>query len=140
MCTIKLGLTLLGKGVINLKQLSAFNKFDLGAFLTGKVLMIVAITPIKVYKDGEPVGEEGSKVETVISVDNTKYPNSDPNQTNSFERFNVKVPEDVKTVREKLKIGDTYTLKKYIKASIYGEYRNQLSVSTKLDCIEVTDK
>lgn len=130
----------MGKGWLNLKQLSAFNQFDLGEFLVGKVLMVAAITPIKVYKDGEPVGEDGSKIETIITVDKTKYPNPDPNMTNSFERFNVKVPEDIKTVRGKLKIGNKYNMKKYIKASVYGDYRNQLSVSSKLDYIEVIDK
>ena len=115
-----------------MKQLSAFNRFDWQGFLANKVLMVRAILPVPMYKDGKKVGYQGSKVSVCIAKDATKYPNTDPNQSNYLENFDIKVPDDVETVRGKLTIGDTIKVEKCDKCSIYGDFRNQLSMTVPL--------
>ena len=70
-----------------MKKLRQFLKFDLRAFLEGKSLVINGTSPWKNEK-GEVVG---TRVETVILIDNTDY--GTPDVSNRYEKVVVKVPK-----------------------------------------------
>ena len=77
----------------------------------------------------------GTKVETVITVDNTPYqPGADGTvQTNLFEKVTFKVAKNDVNV----KVGDFVKPVNAV-ATIYGEFQNQLSV--KADDVVVVEK
>lgn len=120
-----------------LNQLVAFLEFNVQAFFIDKLMMIKSILPMKVYDGKKAVGTQGTKIGAVIISDKTKYPNDDPNMRNAFSSFNLKLPDvDVDTVREQLHIGDQFKLTGCTKASVYGDYKNELSISAKLSDIK----
>lgn len=125
-----------------LKQLRGFLNFDLLGFVREKMMMVKSTAPMKVYNNGTCVGTKGSRVEAVIILDKTKYPDPDPNQSNSFATFSIKFPDvDIDTLRENLHIGDKFKLVGCTKAIVYGDYQNELSISAELsDIKKVVDK
>lgn len=120
-----------------LNQLSRFMAFDFHGFFDAKTMMVKSIMPIKEYDGDKCVGTAGTKIDAVIIADKTKYPDPDPNRNNSFSSFVFKLPDvDVDTVRQQLKISDQIQLIGCSKASVYGKYRNELSLSVKLSDIK----
>ena len=103
-----------------MKGLNQFLTFNFPAFADGKTF---AVTGISEYQDFETKAHLGTKVECVIATDNTSYKFKDGEEySNLFEKITFKVPKDVK-----FPLG-TQVVPKNPVASIYGEFRNQLSV------------
>ena len=104
-----------------MKYLSQFVKFDAERFFDGKVLMV---TGVKKWQDFESKADLGTKVETVIIKDDTHYTHKNGETgTNRFEKLTLKIAQPVSIPL------NTYVLPKGVKATIYGEFRNQLSVT-----------
>lgn len=94
--------------------------FDMEAFCKGKTFLTTGHRP---WKDYETQQVRGEKVDVVILTDETEYKTKPGEEvSNRFEKFTVKVPKAVD-----LPINVMVELVN-AKASIYGEYRNQLSV------------
>lgn len=111
-----------------MRNLTQFLKFDAEAFLKDKSFLVIAV---KEWLDFETKKKLGTAVETVITKDDTPYRTKDgkPAETNRFEKIIFKVSKDV-----------DIPLDSYIKAvnptaTVYGEYRNLLSL--KCDDIQV---
>lgn len=104
-----------------MKNLYQFQKFDLPAFLEGKEL---TVTGCGLWKDHDTGAELGTKVDVAITKDETVYPTGkDGNvQTNLYEKFAIKVPKAVS-----IPVGAIVTIVNGT-ATVYGDYRNQLSV------------
>ena len=103
-----------------MKGLSQFVKFDWDSFANGKQFLVVGTSE---YQDFESKQHLGTKVDCIITVDKTPYEFKDGKVfTNRFERVTFKVGKDISVPV------DAYVLPKGVKASIYGEFRNQLSV------------
>lgn len=104
-----------------MKKLGQFGKFDLEAFLAGKVLRATECSELKDHNTGEHLG---TKVVVAIVRDDTKYKqNEGENVTNLFEKFNIKVLKDVN-----VPVNST-VMPVHATATVYGEYRNMLSVT-----------
>lgn len=103
-----------------LHHLNDFAPFDMAAFSKGKTFMTTGHRP---WKDYETQQVRGEKVEVVILTDETEYKTKPGEEvSNRFEKFTVKVPKPVDIpVNVMVELVNA-------KASIYGEYRNQLSV------------
>lgn len=105
-----------------LKKLNRFTYFDLEAFLAGKRLLVVGISE---WKDYDTQKILGTKVEVVIAADKTDYGAADGEViSNIYEKLAIKVP----------KPGLTFPMNTEVQlvnaeAVIYGEYRNQLSIT-----------
>lgn len=99
--------------------LTYFNKFDVDSFLKDKKIMIMNA---KEYLNYETKVLEGYTYVCIIDTDNTEYANKARN-LNEGEQFNVKVKGTKRPFKK-------YQFVKLVnpKATIYGEFRNFLSV------------
>ena len=103
-----------------MKGLNQFLSFDWDAFANGKTFIVTGVSD---YLDYETKKHLGTKVDCVIATDNTEYKFKDGEQfTNRFEKISFKVSKDITIPIE------TRVVPKNVVASIFGEYRNQLSV------------
>lgn len=103
------------------KKLNGFTFFDFAKFWNGKVGKCSGIEP---WRDFETKRVLGTKVEITIVKDETPYPQKDGEHvTNLYKAFWVKVPK----MDLDLPIGSVVRIVNPV-ATVYGEYRNQLSV------------
>ena len=103
-----------------MKGLNQFVAFDWDRFADGKVFVV---TNVSEYTDFETKNHLGTKVEAVIAVDRTPYSFKDGKHfSNLYEKVTFKVAKDVNVPLE------AKVQPKGVTATIYGEYRNMLSV------------
>lgn len=110
-----------------MKKLRQFLKFDLRAFLAGKTLITNGTSPWKNEK-GEVVG---TRVETVILVDNTDY--GVPDVSNRYGKIIVKIPKIGFEVPDGVQVELVNGI-----GTVYGEYSQNLSV--KADDVRVINQ
>lgn len=110
-----------------LKNLSHFTAFNAPQFLSRKELRFISATRWVEKTDTASEVEKGVKVSLLIYKDNSEYPN---NKTNLGEQITIKVPlaslEDYTVFQPMVTICDVTNIEK---AVVYGEYRNQLSLT-----------
>ena len=110
-----------------MKKLVQFQRFDILAFVHGKEFTVCGIGE---WLDFATKAHLGTKLEVVISKDNTVYIQKDGEHiTNLFEKLVFKVPKDIK-----VPMGAIVEPVNAV-ATIYGEYQNNLSV--KADDVKV---
>lgn len=103
-----------------MKKLNMFTYFDFEAFAKGKRFMTIGQQAWKDYNSGEILG---TKIETVIAQDKTDYGNQEGEVVNNlYEKLTFKVPMGM-NVPMNVEIH-----LKNVEATVYGEYRNQLSL------------
>lgn len=103
-----------------MRGLNQFNKFDWDSFSTGKKFVV---TQVGDYIDYNTKEKLGTKVDVVIFSDNTPYVYKDGNIfTNRFEKLSFKCSKDLNIPLESI------VIPKGVVATVYGEYRNQLSI------------
>lgn len=104
-----------------MKKLTQFMHFDFEAFSKGKIYQTVGISEWVDYSTKEHMG---TKVEVVIVKDDTQYKQKEGETvSNRFEKLTFKISKDVK-----VPVG-AYVRPVNAVATVYGEYRNQLSVT-----------
>lgn len=110
-----------------LKNLSHFTAFNAPQFLSRKELRFISATRWIEKTDMSSEVEKGIKVSLLIYKDNSDYPNE---KTNLGEQITVKVPfaslEDFSVFQPMVTVCEVTNIEK---AVIYGEYRNQLSLT-----------
>lgn len=103
-----------------MKKLNQFQRFDWNAFCNGKLFLVTGTSEWQDYDTKEHLG---TKVEVVIYKDDTKYAQKEGEHiTNRFEKLTFKVGKDIEVT-----LG-SFVIPVGVTASIYGDYRNQLSV------------
>lgn len=104
------------------KNLSQYVSFDLEGFLSGKELELTNIVPWIDFQSKEPLG---IKAELTIIKDDTEYkPNAQGVITsNKYCKLDIKIKDELT-----LPIGSLVKVENVTKASVYGDFRNQLSV------------
>lgn len=103
-----------------MKALTQFNEFNWKGFSKDKVFVVTGVSE---WRDYDTKQHMGTKVEVVISVDNTQYQQRDGKQiSNLYEKLTFKVGKDIQ-----VPIGAEVIPVNPV-CSIYGEFRNQLSV------------
>lgn len=103
-----------------MKKLNKFLNFDWPAFAKGKTFMA---TECKTWLDYDSKKILGTKVGFVIIEDNTDYKLPEGETTsNVWEKGVAKVRKDI-NIPEK-----SIIQLKGVEATVYGEYRNQLSI------------
>lgn len=112
-----------------MKKLKKYLKFDVESFVKDKMFTIKEIKPTYLYEDGKRIDKEvGTTITLIIVQDLTKY--DDEIGINLYEAFNLKVSASLEAIKNKLKTGEIYKLKtESVKATVYGQYQNQLSLS-----------
>lgn len=105
-----------------MKHLNDFSFFDWTAFAKDKTFEVLSCNPWK-DNDGKFFG---TKVETVIKEDHTQYQlrKDEVSVTNQYEKITFKVTGDSLL---DIPVG-SIVAGKNVKATIYGDYRNQISV------------
>ena len=103
-----------------LKKLNQFNYFDAEGFFSKLKLITVGSTVWKEY--GSNV-VKGTKLEAVIASDKHRYNSNEGEVVNNmYEKLTVKLPKEMDVpMNVEVKLINP-------EASIYGEYRNQLSI------------
>ena len=103
-----------------MKGLNQFLSFDWDAFADGKAFIVTGVSE---YQDFDTKAHLGTRVDCIILTDKTPYKFKDGEEfTNRFEKITFKVSKDVNVAI------DARVVPVNAVASIYGEYRNQLSV------------
>lgn len=116
-----------------MKGLRQFLTFDTDAFFSGKLLIALGVKPFFQYVNGERTEKIlGSKIECVIGNDNTKYSNLET--TNAFEKLSIKVIDDDNFKIENM---TKFKILKFEKATVYGQFQNNLSLEVLSENIEV---
>lgn len=112
---------------MSLKNLSYFTAFNAPQFLSRKELRFISATRWIEKTDTGSEVEKGVKVSLLIYKDNSDYPNE---KTNLGEQIMVKVPfasiEDYSAFQPMI---TPCEVTKIEKAVVYGEFRNQLSLT-----------
>ena len=110
-----------------MKGLGSFVSFNWADFAAGKTFQAVGCAP---WVDFETKATLGSKVEVVITKDDTAYPKKDGKViSNIFERLQFKVAKDVT-----IPVGAVVEPVGAV-ATVYGDYRNKLSI--KVDDVRI---
>ena len=104
-----------------MKGLRQFLFFDWDAFAKGKIF---AVTGVSSWDDNDTKAHVGTKVECAIIDDKTEYtiPKDGNGFTNKYQHVKFKIRKDVN-----LPI-DTKVIPQGVRASVYGEYYNNLSI------------
>ncbi len=103
-----------------MRGLNKFLKFDWEAFANEKVFVATGVSEWKDFNTKEHLG---TKVDAIIAVDKTIYPFKEGEQySNQYQKINFKVNKDIKVPL------NARVVPKGVKATVYGEYRNMLSV------------
>lgn len=105
-----------------MKNLSQFVNFDWDSFAAGKDFQVTGVKPWKDYENQEKI--LGTAIEVFIAQDLTHYITRDGIKvSNRGEKLSIKVP--ISNLEVDL---DDYVVPVNPVATVYGEYRNQLSV------------
>lgn len=103
-----------------MRGLNQFLVFNWDAFAEGKTFIVTGISE---YQDFDTKAHLGTKLDCVIATDSTQYKFKEGEIfSNRFEKISFKVAKDVNIPVE------SRVVPKNVVATIYGEYRNQLSV------------
>ena len=104
-----------------LKKLNQFLRFDYEGFSKDKVLQVTGISE---WTDFNTKAHMGIKLETTIVKDNTLYKQKDgENVTNRYEKLTIKLRKDVNIPM------NAFVVPVNAAATVYGDYRNQLSIT-----------
>lgn len=103
-----------------LKRLNQFLRFDFPGFSDGKIYQVTGISE---WIDFESKKHIGTKIEVVIVEDKTKYAHRDGEViSNRYEKLVIKVKKDIKVPID-ARVEPVNPV-----ATVYGDYRNQLSI------------
>lgn len=116
--------------VMALKKLSQFSYFDTKGFFEKLNLVTTGKSEWKDFESGE---HRGTKVEVVIAGDKHKYNMTDGEIVNNlYEKLTIKIPKNIDVpMNSHVRLVNAH-------ATIYGQFRNQLSVTA--DDIEIINK
>jgi len=109
-----------------MKKLREFQKFDAEAFLKDKKLVVKEVKDTLEYVDGNQTGTVlGTTIVAAIVEDSTIY-SDESTGVNFMETFNIKVSKKDLEIAQ----GTEIKISNVIKASVYGQFQNNLSVET----------
>ena len=107
---------------MRMKKLNQFVKFLFEDFSKGKVYRVIGVRPWIDYNTKELMG---TKVEVVIAEDNTAYDTQNGETiTNQYEKLTFKISKKDINIPMNARVIPVNPV-----AVVYGEYRNQLSVT-----------
>ena len=114
---------------MSLKRLSQFQEFDSKAFFESKDFLL---SKIEEWQEQQEEGNQnlktvGTKVTGVIFVDKSNYGNAGT-RINRGESITFKVSQPVTAFSNWQAFNTVFKATDFTKVSVYGEYRNQLSV------------
>lgn len=102
-----------------MRFLNQFINFNWEKFAEGKTFVVIGTSE---YQDHDTRAHLGTKVECVIASDDTNYKNKNGEISNLYEKITFKVSKDI-SVPLKSRVKPVNAV-----ATIYGDFRNQLSV------------
>lgn len=122
-----------------MKKLTQFLTFD-KRFYEGKAFVVVDTKTYSEYSaDGTATDNKlGTKIDALVIQDDTKYPKQEDKGINKYQKLSFKLP-NVFSVN--VKQDDLFTIdtNEIIKASVYGNYRNELSTTIRPSAIKVVN-
>lgn len=117
-----------------LKNLNHFTAFNAPLFLSRKELRFVSASRWVERSDNDVETERGVKVTLLIFTDDTSYPND---KTNIGQQLMVKVPFAILDDFDSfLPMQTICEISDVEKAVVYGEFRNQLSLTASVNRVD----
>lgn len=117
-----------------LKNLNHFTAFNAPLFLSRKELRFVSASRWVERSDNDVETERGVKVTLLIFTDDTSYPND---KTNIGQQLMVKVPfATLDDFDSFLPMQTICEISDVEKAVVYGEFRNQLSLTASVNRVD----
>lgn len=112
---------------MGLKKLSRFQLFDSKGFFEDKDFMLSKVEEWQEGEDAQHLKTVGTKVTGVIFRDRTSYGKAGQG-INAGESLVFKVSQPVTTFASWKSFNTVFKATDFTKVSVYGDYRNQLSV------------
>lgn len=112
---------------MSLKMLTRFQKFDEDGFFKDKEFLFTKAEEWREGEDAEHMHTVGTKVTGVIYADNSNY-GKDLTGINEGESITFKVHQPLSAFEGWKLFQTTFKVMKFNKVTIWGNYRNQLSV------------
>ena len=113
---------------MSLKKLNRFQKFDVNAFLGESQLLLTKIEEWKAGEDADHLQLLGTKVTGVIAVDGADY-GDDLRNVNRGESLTIKVEQPLSAFESWKPFSTIFQVNEVTRASVYGDFRNKLSVT-----------
>lgn len=112
---------------MSLKKLSQFQVFDSKSFFESKDFLLSKIEEWQEQEESQNLKTVGTKVTGVIFVDKSTYGNAGTG-INRGESITFKVSQPVTNFSSWKAFNTVFKATAFTKVTVYGEYRNQLSV------------
>lgn len=122
---------------MSLKKLTSFQTFDSTSFFKDKAFLFTKSEDWKEGEDSDHMVSVGTKVTGVIFQDETNY-GHELKGLNEGESITFKVRQPLSAFSNWQPFGTQFVVNKVEKASIWGDFRNQLSV--KVPSLEVVSR
>lgn len=105
-----------------MKYLTRFLLFNILGYLEGKTIQYIGKETWRDFNSGEILG---TKIKGLITRDDTDYGNNAEPRANLYEKVVIKVPKEIDLPLNSVIMPVDAT------ATVFGEYRNQLSIVAK---------
>ena len=112
---------------MSLKKLSKFQTFDSASFFGKSQLLFTKIEEWREGEDKNSMQTVGTKIIGVLIIDGADY--GQEKELNRGESLTIKVRQPVSAFSDWQPFRTIYRVGEVEKASIYGEFRNQLSLT-----------
>lgn len=112
---------------MSLKGLSSFQRFDGERFFHDKQILFTKAEDWQEGEDAEHMRSVGTKITGVILSDETNY-GHDQKGINQGESLTFKVRQPLTSFTNWKVFQTIFTVEKIEKATVWGDYRNQLSI------------
>ena len=112
---------------MSLKSLSSFQRFDGERFFHDKRILFTKAEDWQEGEDMEHMRSVGTKITGVIFSDETDY-GRDLKGVNQGESLTIKVRQPLSAFENWQVFQTIFSVEKIDKATIWGDYRNQLSI------------
>lgn len=113
---------------MSLKQLSKFNSFDASRFFNGKDFLFSKAELWQQGEDRDHMQTLGTKITGVIFRDRVEYGRGET-EVNRGESVVFKVSQPLSTFSDWKQFNTIFRVNSVTKAVVYGDFRNQLSVT-----------
>lgn len=113
---------------MGLKKLSRFQVFDANGFFAKKEMLLTKVEAWREGEDADHLQTKGTKITGVIFRDNTDYGTAVTSGINKGESITFKVSQSVTAFANWKPFNTIFKATTFTKVSVYGDYRNMLSV------------
>lgn len=114
---------------MSLKKLGHFQIVDTKRLLAKDQFLFTKAEEWKEGSDSESLRTVGTKITGVIAIDGADYGDDSLRELNRGESLTIKVQQPLSAFNDWKPFGSIFKITEVTKAVIYGQFRNQLSIT-----------